>query len=276
MADYLERVASDDLYGDAIKATLRMSKNAQLLMDLGVNTEVFNLPHSTYYRDPAELYRQAYTGSLPLVPMFQDDQVIPQTDADIYLDARNQTLIDNGYNPYALLPAQADEIYMDLRAENADDGIKQSLGLNIVKQAVDRNLKVIGDTLSVVGLNGSLYPVATIKGNGLELTDSALLLDTMLGVVNKLLYGNIGTTKYDNPYMTDQMLYGLMEMLGQVNADNIDALKQTLLGEFVATNLLDKIKNIITTITGKINTGMDRNDPVVWGDSGPGAETKLI
>ena len=76
--------------------------------------------------------------------------------------------------------------------------------------------------------------------------------------------------------MPDPVLYGLMEMLGQVNADNIDALKQTLLGEFVATNLLDKIKNIITTITGKINTGMDRNDPVVWGDSGPGAETKLI
>ena len=276
MADYLERVASDDLYGDAIKATLRQSKNAQLLSDLGVNTEVFNLPHGTYYRDPAEMYRQAYSGSLPLVPQFQMDQVIPQTDADIYLDARNQTLINNGYNPYGLLPAQADELYMDLKAEGADASVKEALGLNIVKQAVDRNLRVVGDQLMVVGLNGSMYPVANIRGNGLELTDAALLLDTMLGVVNKLLYGNIGATKYDNPYMTDQMLYGMMEMLGQINNENIDALKQTLLGEFALPNLLDKIKAMITAITGKLNTGMDRNDPVVWGDSGSGAETKLI
>ena len=276
MAEFLERVASDDLYGDAIKATLRQSKNAMLLSDLGVNTEVFNLPHSAYYRDPAEMYRQAYTGSLPLVPMFQSDQVIPQTDADIYLNDRNQTLIDNGYNPYVLLPAQADEIYMDLKANKADDSVKESLGLSIVKQAVNRNLRVVGDQLKVVGLNGSMYTVAMIRGNGLELTDASLLLDTMLGVVNKLLYGNIGATKYDNPYMTDQMLYGMMEMLGQIDGENIDALKQTLLGQFALPDLLDKIKGIIAAISGKLKTGIDRNDPVVWGDSGAGAETKLI
>lgn len=276
MAEFLERVASDDVYGDAIKATLRQSKNAMLLSDLGVNTEVFNLPHSSYYRDPAEMYRQAYTGNLPLVPVFQSDQVIPQTDADIYLDSRNQTLINNGYNPYVLLPAQADEIYMDLRADKADHNVKEALGLSIVKQAVDRNLKVVGDQLKVVGLNGSMYPVAYIRGNGLELTDASLLLDTMLGVVNKLLYGNIGATKYDNPYMTDQMLYGMMEMLGQIDNENIDALKQTLLGQYALSNLLDKIKSMIAAISGKLKTGIDRNDPVVWGDSGAGTETKLI
>jgi len=275
MAEFLERVASDDVYGDAIKATLRQSKNATILSDLGVNTEVFNSPHGAYYRDPAEMYRQSYTGSLPLVPQFQMDQVIPPTDADAYLDARNQTLIDNGYNPYALLPAQADEIYMDLRADKADHSVKETLGLNIVKQAVDRNLRVVGDQLKVVGLNGNMYPVAYIRGNGLELTDASLLLDTMLGVVNKLLYGNIGATKYDNPYMTDQMLYGMMEMLGQINDQNIDALKQTVLGQFALPDLLDKIKSMIVNISGKLKTGIDRNDPVVWGDSGAGTETKL-
>jgi hypothetical protein len=118
--------------------------------------------------------------------------------------------------------------------------------------------------------------VAYIRGNGLELTDASLLLDTMLGVVNKLLYGNIGATKYDNPYMTDQMLYGMIEMLGQIDNENIDALKQTLLGQYALSNLLDKIKSMIAAISGKLKTGIDRNDPVVWGDSGAGAETKLI
>ena len=33
---------------------------------------------------------------------------------------------------------------------------------------------------------------------------------------------------------------------------------------------------IIAAISGKLKTGIDRNDPVVWGDSGAGAETKLI
>ena len=275
MGDYLERIASDDIYGDAIKATLRQGKNAMLLSELGVNTEVFNLPHSTYYRDPAEMYRQAYTGSLPITPMYQQDQVLPLTDADVYIELRNQMLIENGYDPFQLLPAQADEIYMDLKAMKADPSAREALGLALVKEAVDRNIKVIGNTMNVVGLNGTLYPVANIHSTGLELLDNNLFVDTMLGILNKMLYGNIGTTKFDNPYNTDQMIYGMLEMLAQVTPDNIDALKNTLLGQFALPTMLDKIKTALVLITGKLNTGQDRNDPHVWGDAGSGADIKL-
>jgi len=271
MADYLERVATDDLYGDAIKASLRQGRNAVHLSELGINTEVFNLPHSTYYHDPAEMYRQAYTGSLPLVPAFQSDPIEP---LDPWIEERNKILIENGYDPTTMLPAQADETYMDIKAGKIDDSVKQQLGFEVCREAVNRNMKIMGKDINIIGLNGNLYKVGSVESMGLMIDEPQLLAETLLGIVNRLLYGNIGNTKYDNPYNTDQMIYGIIELLGQVSPANLDALRNTMLGMYVLPELLKNIKTIINKITGVIDTAMDRNSPNVWGDAGPDASIK--
>ena len=84
------------------------------------------------------------------------------------------------------------------------------------------------------------------------------------------MYGNIGTTKFDNPLNTDQMIFGLVEMLAAVTPDNADALKNTLMGAGVAVDLLEKIKNAMGKNQRTLfDTSMDRNDPIAWGGAGP-------
>lgn len=272
MADYLERVATDDLYGDAIKASLRQGRNAVALSELGMNTEIFNLPHSTYYHDPAEMYRQAYTGSLPLVPTFQSDPLEP---LDPWIEERNRILIEYGYDPSTMLPAQADETYMDIKANMLHDSVKQQLGFEVCREAVNRNMKIMGKDINIIGLNGNLYKVGSVEAVGLMIDDPQLLAETLLGIVNRLLYGHIGNTKYENPYNTDQMIYGIIELLGQVSPANLEALRNTMLGLYVLPELLKNIKTIINKITGVIDTAMDRNDPNVWGDAGPDSLIKV-
>ena len=55
-ADYIERVASNDVYGDAVKYVMRQSRNAAALGNLGINIEKYKLPQSQYYREPENFY----------------------------------------------------------------------------------------------------------------------------------------------------------------------------------------------------------------------------
>jgi hypothetical protein len=211
----------------------------------------------------------AYTGNLPLTPSQLVDQIIPQTPQDLYVELRNQTLIDNGYDPAAMLPAQADEKYYDLRWVSTPPAVLENIGLNMLQEAVNRNILVIGNKCYVVGLDRSQNLFATMDQNGLLLTNNAVFVGTMLSVLNKMLYGNIGTTKYETPFFTDQMGYGMLEMLGQITPNNIDALKQTLLGSVALGGFLDKLRAFFTTILNNTNTAMDRNLVNAWGGSGP-------
>jgi len=269
IGEYLEKVASDNIYGDAIKGAMRMGRNANALGELGVNIERFKLPHSQYYRDPTSFYMSAYTGPLPIQPQFLIDQVIPQTPQDLYVELRNQTLIDNGYDPATMLPAQADEKYYDLRWISTSPAVLENIGLNMLQEAVNRNILVIGNKCYVVGLDRSQNLFATMDQNGLLLNNNSVFVGTMLSVLNKMLYGDIGTTKYETPFFTDQMVYGMLEMLGQITPNNIDALKQTLLGSVALGGFLDKLRAFFTTILNNTNTAMDRNEINAWGGSGP-------
>jgi hypothetical protein len=307
IGDYLERVAADNIYGDAIKGAMRMGRNADALSQLGVNVDRFKLPHSQYFRDPATFYLTAYTGNLPYVPQNLQDVVYPINPADIYIDNRNQKLVESGYNPAEMLPAQADETYYDLQWTNVSPAVKENIGLNVVNQAIDRNVLVVGNKCLVTTLDRQQIPFATIDQNGLALTNNEALVDNLLKISNKIIYGQIGATKYENPFNTDQMIYGTLEMLGQVTPMNISALGNTLIGSAVLPNLLTKINNafgqIIAASTGQsiagtgINTGtavnngtntntsqlnditqsalyqndtgVDRNIQSAWGGSGP-------
>jgi hypothetical protein len=110
----------------------------------------------------------------------------------------------------------------------------------------------------------------------------------MLKLVNRALYGGIVTTKYNNPFSTDQMVYGVLELLAQVNGSNITGLTNTVTGG-IAANLLDIIQQIfaqgaIGAIPGfnvnnfapgqgsrsLFDTAMDRNDQTVFGNKGFG------
>ena len=253
IGDYMERVAQDNIYGDAIKGAMRMGRNAAALESLGVNVDRFKLPHSQYYRDPAAFYLAAYTGEMPYVPLNLQDQVIPATPEDTYIEVRNQTLIDAGYDPTSLLPAQADQTYYDLQHSRTNAQVLEGIGLNVLQQAVERNIFVIGNLIYIIGLDGSQNLFATIDKNGLSLTNNDLFIAIAFSIVNKILYGNIGTTKNNTPFSTDQMIYGILEMLAQITPSNIDALAGTLLGNSVLTGLLTKINNVFKQIIQQTN-----------------------
>jgi hypothetical protein len=266
---YIERVATDNIYGDSIKAALRMGRNAAALEPLGVQTDRFQLPHSQYYRNPTSFYLDAYTAKLPITPTQLVDQVIPKTPQELYIDMRNQTLINNGYNPDEMLPAQADEKYYDLRWISTPPAVLENIGLTLLQEAVNRNIIVVGDKCYVIGLDRSQNLFATIDQKGLLLTNSDNFVGTMLSILNKMLYGDIGTTKYETPFFTDQMVYGMLEMFGQITPNNVDALKQTLLGGIALGSFLDKLRAFFGAILNNTNTGMDRNIYNAWGGSGP-------
>ena len=253
IGEYLERVAQDNIYGDAIKAAMRQGRNAVALGSLGVNVERFKLPHSQYYRDPEGFYLAAYTGEIPYVPMNLQDQVIPQTPEDTYIEVRNQTLVNAGYDPTTLLPAQADQTYYDLQHAGTNPQVLEIIGLNVLQQAIERNIFVLGNSIYIVSLDGNKNLFATIDKNGLFLTNNDLFIATAFAIVNKILYGNIGTTKNNTPFGTDQMIYGILEMLSQITPSNIDALAGTLLGDSVLSGLLTKINSVFKQIVQQTN-----------------------
>jgi hypothetical protein len=275
MGHFIERLCTDDIWGDSIKATMRQGKNAQLLAGLGINVDRFKLPHSLYYRDPYAFATMAYQGNLPYTPEFLLDQAIPATPEDTYVEIRNQKLTDSGYTPSRMLSAQADEAYYDLQWADASTAVRENIGLNVLNQAINRNTFVVGNKCYIRGLDRKQTVFALINANGLNLVDNEVFVGNLLSICNKMLYGNIGTTKYDNPFFTDQMVYGVLEMLAQVTPGNADALGNTLLGSQVLNGLLDKIRAQFASILRLGNTAMDRNDETAWGAAGPDGHWKL-
>lgn len=276
IGDYLERIASDNIYGDAIKGAMRMGRNAAALETLGVNVDRFKLPHSQYYRDPAGFYLAAYSGDLPIVPDNLVDQVIPQTLQDIYTETRNALLIENGYEPSTMLPAQADEIYYDLQWNKVSPSVRENIGLNVLQQAINSNVMVIGADAFIIGLDRKQNKFATINQHGLVLDNNEVFVATLLSIANKILYGDIGTTKYNNPFFTDQMVYGMLEMLGQITPVNIDALSSTLIGSAVLSGFMVKLRGVFQQLLRQTNTGMDRNIVAAWGGSGPDGQMNTL
>lgn len=272
IGEYLERVSTNDLYGDAIRAILKQGRNAQILQDLGIDTNKFKLPQSKYYTDPTGMYIQAYSGDLPLVPENMQDPLMPLTDADAYLEKRNKVLSTNGYNAYTMNAAAADEAYMDITGGQIPFQVREQMGLNVLRQTLLRNMSLRGNQLMLTDPQGKVISLGEVTASGVNLTNKADMISILVILCNKTIYGNLGTTKGTNPYLTDQMVYGMAEMLSMVNPSNLEKLKNTVLGKGALIDLLTDIKSLINTITGSLDTSMDRNDPVVWGDSGPAAQ----
>jgi hypothetical protein len=411
-AEYIERVASNDLYGDSIKYVMRQARNAAALADLGINVDQYKLPQSQYYRNPEQFYQNLYTGNMPAKPQFRATPVYPAQPGDVYNYVRNKTLTP--YNDIPLTSPQKDELYVDTQWTDVPTTIAEGIGRQVVKDAIDKyvlivdngtvigsyqtpavgsftslgrtinygtfnpitgnvttpgtvvpSTNIIGNTISpgttfpgnvttgntntgndllgtvipgqpgnanntitsnpsgpsgtilpmnnhglvvgggnaltpnqitdaqgnpivlqdnkimgadllIVNLNGESVPFGKVVSNGLILLNNEYFVATMMQIVNKSLYGDISTTKYTNPFNTDQMIFGVLELLAQVTNQNIEALMRTITGGLIAGGLLSKLLAKFGTRRSLYDTGNSRNDPAVWGDSGPGANPYKI
>jgi GH24 family phage-related lysozyme (muramidase) len=292
-AHYLERVASNDIYGDAIKYTMRQARNAQALQGLGIDIEKYKLPQSQYYRNPEGFYESLYTAQMPSIPRMQRSQIYPRTATDTYIFNRTQALTAMGMADMPLLNNQKDEIYYDSLWADKEPTVLDNIGQNVVKNVINNSISVKFPNITITAKNGVTFNFATIQPTGLLLTNNSQFLATMMSLVNRALYGDLITTKNDNPFNTDKMVYGLLELLAQVSPNNISALLQTVTGGIIAGDLLYLLQQIyaagavgglagidpamftsIQTRRNLFDTSMDRNDPAAWGNTGPDAKPR--
>jgi len=167
-------------------------------------------------------------------------------------------------------------MFYDLQWDTTNSAVLEDIGLTTLQQAVDSNILVLGDKMFIVGLDRSQNQFAQITNRGLILNNNDVFVTTLLSIVNKILYGDIGTTKYNNPFSTEQMTYGMLEMLAQITPQNIEGLRNTLLGNKVMKNLLTKLGNVYNQLLQISDTGMDRNVIAPWGGAGPDGQTTSI
>lgn len=274
-SDIIERLATDDLYGDAIKATMRQARNAKRLEPLGINTERLVVPTGDYYRNPIDYTQTFYVDALPDQGTYAQPVEFPKTPEDKYITDRDAKLYDDGYVIDDLTPAEKDELYYDSQWTNNDDVLNRNIGENIVGEAIKRNLLVLGDNLELIGLDRNRSNIGIITPKGIENYNYDLFISTLFDIVNKILYGNIGVTKLNNPFHTDEIIYAVAEALGGVNAANIELLTQTYIGSTVLSELLTKISNRYNSINTVNDTRMDRNSPSTFGGVGPGPNPNI-
>jgi hypothetical protein len=274
-SDIIERLATDDLYGDAIKATMRQARNARLLEPLGVNVERSRIPTGDYYRNPIDYTQLVYYNELPEQANYAAPIDFPKTTEEKYLIARDAQLADDGHIIDDLTPGQKDELYYDSQWRDNNDDINRNIGENVVAEALRRNLKLLGDDLIMIDLDKNRLNVGKVTPKGVDNYNYDLFISTLFSIVNRILYGNIGVTKLDNPFHTDEIIYAVAEALGGVNAANIELLQGTFIGGSVLYELLTKIANRYSTISTVNDTRMDRNDPSTFGGVGPGLNPNI-
>lgn len=272
-ADYIERVATDDVYGNCVKYVMRQARNAEALEGLGINIEQHRVPQSQYYREPELFYQNLYTGSLPATPSFRVNVVRPTTPADTYTYLKNQTLTELGYSEVPLTQDQTTEIYINEQWSQTPQAVSEAIGRTVVAAAITENTNIVGEDLLITNLDGITVAFGKVKSNGLILLNNEYFIATMMEIVSKMLYGNIRVSSYSNPYNTDQMIFGVVELLAQVTNQNVDALMRTVTGGLIAGGLLSKIMQKFSETRSITDTSMTRNEPVIWGDSGaPGSQ----
>jgi hypothetical protein len=271
-ADVIERLASDDFYGQSIVAYMRQSRNATILSELGVPVENYALPISDYYRNPLDLYYNLYTGNLeyPLnlrIPSLE----IPSNPELLYIYNRDIALANNGYD-LPLTPAQKDEAYGDISWQLSPDDVRADIGLRAVRTAIDRNLKLFGDSIELIDLDRTRVKIGKLTASGVEDYNSGDFLATLFNLVNKVLYGNIGVTKNSNPFFTDEIIYGVAELMGEFNDSNVDFLLGTRVGSEVMASFLTKVANRYKNINTVTETQLERDKLIPYGGVGPGID----
>ena len=269
-SEFLERMATDDLYGDAIKFSMRQARNAEVLAPLGINIERFQVPNSQYYRNPLGMIDSLYNGRLPSTPLYQQSITYPTDPVEQYIIQRDATLVNNGMDLEDMLPAEKDELYYDTYWQDSNEFIRRGMGEAAIYAAISRNLKILGNKIEIIDLDGFRRPVADITARGLENLDTATLISVLFDLVNRVLYGNIGVTKNTNPFYTDELVYAVVEAMGTINPGSIDFLQQSYIGTVALPDFLTLIANRFKNINTVFDTRMDRNDPGVYGGAGPG------
>lgn len=266
-AHYLEKAASSDIYGDAIKATMRMVRNAKQMEAFGVNTDRFNLPMSQYYRDPLQNTKSLYDGLIPPTSAYNAPIRYTTDKVQQYVLNRDTALADAGYTQ-PMDPLKKDIIYADLYWQDVPASVRQQLGLSAVKAAINRNVFLLGDKLSIVDINGMRIDIATIKDGKIVDLDTNVFIAAMFDIVNKILYGNIFVDTNSNPFLTDQIIYAVAEWLGNVNSVNVLAALNEYLGQSVLARLIDKLAAKFGISSSVFDTSLERNK-YIYGGAGP-------
>lgn len=276
-ADIIERLATDDIYGNAIIATMRQARNARTLDEIGVNIERLKVPTGDYYRNPIDYMQNVYHNDLPPEGVYVQPVVFPKLPEEKYIVDRDTKLYEAGYTIDELTPAEKDEKYYDMQWPTVDnfDIVNREIGEKVVSEAIKRNLLLLGDNIEIIGLDKTRKKVGVVKNNGIVDYDYDSFISTLFSIVNKILYGNIGVTKLSNPFYTDEIIYAVAEALGGVNAANIDLLQQSLIGGNVLGDFLTKLANRYSSISTVNDTRMDRNDPSTFGGAGPGLNPNI-
>ena len=269
-ADFLERLAADDLYGDSIKLSMRQARNAEVLAPLGVNVERFNVPSSQYYRNPLEMINSLYTDLLPATPVYQQTISYPTNAVDQYIVDRDAALVNAGMDLDDLMPAEKDEMYYDVYWQNADELVRRGMGEAAISAAISRNLRILGNSIDIIDLDGRRLRVADLTADGLSNLDTAALIATLFDLVNRVLYGDIGVSKNTNPFYTDELIYSVVEAMGVVNSSSIAFLQQSYIGGVALSDFLTNLANRFRNNNTVLDTRMDRNDPGPYGGTGPG------
>lgn len=270
-ADCIERLCTDDFYGDSIKALMIQTRNAQVAEGLGINTDKFYLPNSLYYTNPLEYFQEMYTTSQPETSIYQQvsfDQY-PTTIDDLVDMEVTDLLTMEGYDEELATP-YAYEAYSDLLWKNAPEGPKYQIGATAVGNAIDRNMRIVGDKVEIIDLNSNAVPLGTISSLGLDNFNESDFLAIMYDIVNKILYGNIATSKFTNPFYTDELIQEAAGILGSVTAGNVDELQNTNVGSGPLSSFLSNLATQFRGIDTVNDTRRDRNDPLIWGSTGPG------
>lgn len=270
-SEYVERIVTDDIYGNSIIYIMRQTRNADLLNSIGINVDQFRLPRSQYYTDPETFYNNLYTGNLPSIPENQAMLNLPQTTNEVYSLNRHNMLLNNGYDRVKLSDSEKTERYYDLTWDTASDFNNEAIGRNVVKQIITDRTSVVGNDIYIVdNQNNNKKFALIVDGISVLIVDKENYITAMNEAVNQLLYGQIITTKTENPFKTDEMIMGVLELLQETTRDTIFTLMETVTGKLLAIDLLDKIADKFNVKRSQLNTGMDRNDPMSWGDVGPG------
>ena len=270
-AEFIDRVATSDLYGDAIRASMRMARNASILEPLGVNIEKFNLPTSDYYRAPKDFSTSLYQGLTPPGPSYKSNIVYPKDKVKQHVIQRDSMLAEAGYTA-EMPPAYKEELYIDTYWTDKSSDALQDIGVVAVQTAINRNMMIIGNKIVLIGLDKFRTDVGKITANGIEELRSDILISTLMQIVNKIIYGEIGVSKNQNIFSTEQIIYGIAEFLSLVDPSNIDAFADTLLGNQVLAEFLTKLYNMFSKLRTINDTSMDRNTPSSFGGVGPATD----
>jgi hypothetical protein len=270
MAHYIDKAASSDIYGDAIKATMRMQRNAKAMEGFGVNVDRFNLPMSQYYRDPLMNTKSLYDGLIPPNSAYNTPIIYPVDKVTQYVINRDSALADAGYTQ-PMDPLKKDIAYGNLYWQDYPTDVLLQLGRSAVKKAINRNVFLLGDKLTILDLNGTRIELATIKDGKLIDFDTNVFIAVMFDIVNRILYGNIFVDSNSNQFLTDQIIYAVAEWFGTVTSVNVLSMLETYLGQTVLAQLINKLAAKFGSSASVFDTALDRNT-FSYGGTGPAVD----